>query len=95
MNPFIYQEDYPVNVQTKRGSTARIWDGMEPVFLKGIPYAHAQRFLETGTGKALGTESKRYSPMAVSPLLHPGTAGAEMERNDGSAYVLAGELSRT
>lgn len=63
MNPFIYQEDYPV-VQTKEGALRGYeWNGT--CIFKGIPYAHAQRFRKPEPDKALGRSQRGTDPMAM------------------------------
>ena len=87
MNPFIYQEDYPV-VQTKEGAL-RGYEWKRNLYFKGIPYAHAQRFRKPERVKPWDGVKDVQSYGYVSPLLHPEQPGGNGEMM--VAYVLAGK----
>ena len=77
MNPFIYQEDYPV-VQTKEGAL-RGYEWKGTCIFKGIPYAHAQRFRKPERVKPWDGVKDVQSYGYVSPLLHPEQPGGNGE----------------
>ncbi len=77
MNPFIYQEDYPV-VQTKEGAL-RGYEWKGTCIFKGIPYAHAQRFRKPERVKPWDGVKEVQSYGYVSPLLHPEQPGGNGE----------------
>ena len=77
MNPFIYQEDYPI-VQTKEGAL-RGYEWKGTCIFKGIPYAHAQRFRKPERVKPWDGVKDVQSYGYVSPLLHPEQPGGNGE----------------